>query len=107
MNYEVTSMNDTIVVKIDKDLEDIIPSFLENRRKDLEKVKDAISQNDFKTIESIAHKLAGNAGSYGLDDLGEIGMKLEVAASKEEFPLVEELFQNYRDYMNKLTIEFQ
>lgn len=100
-------MGGKIVVKIDKDLEDIIPGFLENRRKDLEKIDNAISQNDLKTIESIAHKLAGNAGSYGLDDLGEIGMKLETAAGSEDASLVKNLYQSYKEYMSNLTIEFQ
>ena len=97
---------DKIQVEIDKDLEPIFDSFLGNRKKDLDMLNDAISSSDFKTVETIGHKLAGNAGSYGLPDLGHIGGKLEDCAISQEIEKIKALYQDYKDYINNLEIKF-
>ena len=37
-----------IVVHIDIDLEDLIPGFLDNRQKDIQKLESALQGNDFE-----------------------------------------------------------
>lgn len=100
-------MGEKIVVTIDADLEEIIPTFLENRRKDLDTIRDALASDDLAAIESIAHKLAGNAGSYGLDDLGEIGAKMESACQTRNVDETKELFQDYCSYLENLEIKYE
>ena len=100
-------MSEKIVVKIDEDLEEIIPTFLENRNKDLSAINEALSTGDIPSIEVIAHKLAGNAGSYGLHDLGEIGVALEKSCQSEDTNEVKAIYEKYVDYMNRLEIEFE
>lgn len=95
-----------IVIAVDRDLEEIMPTFLDNRRSDLLKLDQAMKSGDYKSIEMIAHKLAGNAGSYGLPDLGKIGSELEIAAAQEKSEKIEELIKAYRDYMERLDIKF-
>jgi HPt (histidine-containing phosphotransfer) domain-containing protein len=100
-------MSEKIIVKIDEDLEEIIPMFLENRAKDLEQLKKALEEENFKAIEVIGHKLAGNAGSYGLHDLGEIGVALEKSCLEQEKSKVQAIVENYKDYLNRLEIIFE
>ena len=95
-----------IVVEIDKDLEPIFGSFLANRQKDVDLLKDAIASSSYDSIESIGHKLAGNAGSYGLSDLGEIGARLEQSAIDSDMAAIEEDYKKYCDYLNNLEIKF-
>lgn len=100
-------MSEKIIVTVDADLEEIIPTFLENRHKDQDIMKNALETNDLATIESIAHKLAGNAGSYGLDELGEIGAQLESACQSGDRDSVKELFRNYSNYLANLEIKYE
>ncbi len=100
-------MSQTITVTIDADLEEIIPTFLQNRQKDIVSIAEALTSNDYATIESIAHKLAGNAGSYGLDDLGEIGSKLEAACQTNDIDKIKSYCQSYGDYLAQLEIKFE
>lgn len=99
-------MSEKILVSIDADLEEIIPTFLENRQKDISKIDQALASMDLKAIETIAHKLAGNAGSYGLDDLGEIGAQLESACQAADKEAVNSLCASYKDYLSRLEIKF-
>ena len=57
------------VVQIDEEIKEIIPNFLEGREKDINLFKAAIDTEDFDQLESIGHKLKGNAGSYGFDKM--------------------------------------
>ena len=100
-------MTDKIKVSVDEDLEEIIPTFLENREKEIEKIKSALANNDIQSIEVIAHKLAGNAGSYGLHDLGEIGVKLEQTCQANDIQAIKDTYEQYCDYMNRLEVVFE
>ena len=100
-------MSEKIIVSVDADLEEIIPTFLENRQKDLVQIDQALGAMDLKAIESIAHKLAGNAGSYGLDQLGELGATLESACQAGDKDKVDQLCQQYKDYLANLEIKFE
>jgi len=96
-----------IQITIDADLKDIMPTFLSNRIKDLSSILEAIKTNDIKTIQVIGHKLAGNAGSYGLPDLGQIGVNLEMAAIKQDLISIKSLLIEYKNYMEKLEIVYK
>lgn len=100
-------MSQIIIVTIDSDLEEIIPTFLANRQKDLTQIQGFINNSNWDCIESIAHKLAGNAGSYGLHELGKIGAALEDACKKKEMHAILDLCEQYKLYMTNLQIEFK
>ena len=95
-----------IRVQVDKDLADIMPTFLNNRNKDIELITKSLSTGDLAGIESVAHKLAGNAGGYGLADLGIIGREMETSAKQKNMEQVQKLFQKMKDYLANLDIEF-
>jgi HPt (histidine-containing phosphotransfer) domain-containing protein len=99
-------MSELITVTIDQDLEDIIPSFLENRNKDIALINQSLESQDYEAIESIAHKLAGNAGSYGFDDMGDIGVNLEKACRDKNETLVKSLAAKYKYYLEHLQISY-
>ena len=100
-------MTEIIIVQIDADLEDIVPSFLENRKKDLEQIEIFLKEKDWGHIESIAHKLAGNAGSYGFNELGEIGIKLEEACQQAQFEEIKKYCDQYYQYMDNVKVEYK
>lgn len=100
-------MSPTIIVTIDADLEEIVPTFLENRKKDLIKIQQFISSSSWDSIESIAHKLAGNAGSYGFNDLGKIGADLEDACQAKDVDTIINYCDKYKIYMSNLQVEFK
>lgn len=99
-------MNAKIRVQVDKDLADIMPTFLNNRAKDIELITQALLKSDFVSIESVAHKLAGNAGGYGLAELGLIGREMETSAKQKNGDQIKKLFEKMKDYLAKLDIEF-
>lgn len=94
-------------IKVDKDLEDIMPEFLEHRRRDLEILENAVDKNEFNQVRTIGHRLAGNAPSYGLMDLGPIGDKLEEAARNKDKQTIIKLTNEYKAYIKDIKIVFE
>jgi len=93
-------------IQVDKDLSDIMPGFLNNRAKDIGTINANIQSGDFKSIEVIGHKLAGNAGGYGMAELGLIGKELENAAKNHQKSEVEQLFRRMKDYLSNVEIKY-
>jgi HPt (histidine-containing phosphotransfer) domain-containing protein len=71
------------IIEIDIELEDIVPSFVENRIKDVALLNDLIDRLDFKNIETLGHRLKGNAGGYGFFEMGIIGKSIEENAQNK------------------------
>ena len=94
------------VIQIDEEIKEIIPNFLEGREKDINLFKAAIDSEDFDQLESIGHKLKGNAGSYGFDKMSEYGAAIEIAAKNKELEKIKSIVQEFEDHFQSIEIEF-
>ena len=56
------------------------PEFLQNRRLDLEKMRDALAARDFVTIQEIGHNAKGIGAGYGFPEISRAGSAVEYAA---------------------------
>jgi PAS domain S-box-containing protein len=74
------SRKDTILVHANPMLADLIPGFLQNRRRDVVAMLDALDQGDFAIVESLGHGMKGAGGSWGFQAITDIGAALEQAA---------------------------
>ena len=73
-----------VTVYVDRDLEEIVPGFLENRRKDAAALAAALQGHDLKTVRVLGHRMKGDGGGYGFQEISRIGDVLEQAAIRED-----------------------
>lgn len=95
-----------IVYEIDKELEEIVPAFMNSRRKDIELLKNFYAEKNYEEIRSIGHKVKGTAGSYEFMQLSEIGGKLEKAATDHEDASLDSLIKEYEDHVLQIDIKY-
>ena len=74
----------SIIVYVDPDLQEIVPGFLENRRRDVQILETALQQHNFAQIHVIGHRMKGDGGGYGFDAISILGASLEQAAARED-----------------------
>jgi HPt (histidine-containing phosphotransfer) domain-containing protein len=79
-----------VTVSIDPDLEELVPGFLENRRKDAATLALAAQTGDLKTVRLLGHRMKGDGGGYGFQEISEIGEALEQAARREDWKVIGE-----------------
>ena len=96
-----------IKVVVDKDLETLIPGFLQRRRDDVSKLRSAVEAQDLETIRIIGHSMKGTGGGYGFDGLSGIGADIELGAKNGDMQTVREEVRNLEHYLDRLQVEFE
>jgi len=100
-------MEDEIVAIVDRDLEDLIPSFIENRREDIETIKKSLATGDLDLIKRLGHTMKGTGGGYGFDGITDIGCLIEEAAISKDHAKIEQQNKALEDYLNRVKIVFE
>ena len=96
-----------ITVYIDPGLEEIVPGFLENRRRDVQKVETALGQDDLNTICVIGHRMRGDGGGYGLDAISRIGEGMEQAAARQDKAAIRRHLSDLVDFLARITVVYR
>jgi HPt (histidine-containing phosphotransfer) domain-containing protein len=94
-------------VKVDKNLEDLIPTFLSNRRKELEALRAALAAADFEQLRQLGHRMRGVGNSYGFDDVSVIGKHIEDGARIGDTASLEKHIAHYGDYLSRVQIAYE
>jgi HPt (histidine-containing phosphotransfer) domain-containing protein len=98
--------NDRIKVEIEKDLTEIIPDFLNNRRMDIDIIDKSLESGDFEAIGRVGHKMKGSGGGYGFERITEIGAGIEVFAKNKNIDKIKELSLELSDYLEAIDVVF-
>ena len=93
-----------ILVKVDPDLADLIPGFLENRRKDITAMQAALEQGDFETVRVLGHSMKGAGGGYGFDAITDIGAALERAAKDRNRESIGKSLRDLSSYLDRVEV---
>ena len=96
-----------ITVYIDEGLEEIVPGFLENRRRDVQTLETALAQNYLHTICVIGHRMRGDGGGYGFDTISEIGEGMEQAATRQDREAIRRNLIKLEDFLARLTVVYR
>lgn len=99
-------MGNRNLVKIDSDLQDLIPKYIQNRVNDISICKESIKNNNYQPISEIGHKIKGNAATYGFVKLSEIGSRLEMSAINKNEQDIIQTISEFEEYLEGIEIEY-
>ncbi|MCE5281438.1 MAG: Hpt domain-containing protein [Deltaproteobacteria bacterium] len=102
----VENAGEKIVVKIDPDLAELIPGYLENRTQDILQILEALERADFETIRTLGHGMKGSGGGYGFAPITEIGKVIETAAKEGKAGEIREGVESLRSYLEKVEVVY-
>ena len=95
-----------LIVRIDRDFEDIAPIFLANRHKDVQTLHQALSDADFATIQMLGHRMKGDGGGYGFHRISEIGAAMEQAAEQQDNPACGEQLAQLEEFLARVEVVY-
>ncbi|WP_291515689.1 Hpt domain-containing protein [Bdellovibrio sp. ArHS] len=95
-----------VTVEIDADLQDLIPQFVENRKKDIDTLDQLVVQNDLVAIAQLAHKIKGAAAGYGFSELSELAAQMEKAAKNNDGTPLNDLVKKMRIHFLNIEIRY-
>jgi len=102
-----TKRNEKIIVHVDPDIEDLIPGFLENRRKDIKTIEETLASNDYKTIQRLGHTMKGAGGGYGFDKITDIGLHIENAAKEKNADEIRRQTNELLNYLENIEVVYE
>jgi CheY-like chemotaxis protein/HPt (histidine-containing phosphotransfer) domain-containing protein len=101
-----TRREETIVIKADPDIADMIPWYLTKVAEDVKAVTEALDKKDFETIRVAGHRLKGSGANYGFADLSEMGHQLEQAAEAEDRGRIEWCLKKISVYLDRVEVVY-
>ena len=96
-----------VVVRVDEDLEDLIPDFLQNRHEDVQAIQQLLSANDYETISRLGHSMKGCGGGYGFDMITDIGASIEVAAKGQDADEVQKWLAELENLLGNIEVVYE
>ena len=100
-------MSDIHVVKVAKDLEDLIPVFMKNRAKEVDTLRAAVGASDFEQLRQLGHRMKGVGNSYGFAHVSTLGKRIEDAAKVSDTGALQACVDEYADYLGKVSIVYE
>ena len=98
---------DHLTVEISRDLQEIVPIFLDNRRKDVQILRHALSTQDFRTVQTLGHRMKGDGGGFGFDRISEIGAAMERAAKLEDRSTIEQHIVQLENFLKRVAVVYR
>ncbi len=93
-------------VTVEAGMEELVPGYLEKRRAEIAKYREALAAGDFYTLRMLGHKLKGTGAGYGFPVLTEIGGKLEEQALATDAEGLRAKIEELSRYVNSVKLEF-
>ena len=98
---------DKYTAVVDKDLEDLVPVFLKNRRAELESLRSALAAGDWDQIRQFGHRMRGVGNSYGFAPISDLGQQIEDAAKSRDAAGVGARLGEYADYLENVKVVYE
>ena len=70
------------LVRVVSSLAELVPAFLESRRRDVDTIAAALERSDYDNVRILGHNMKGSGAGYGFTRITEIGSSLEQAAGR-------------------------
>ncbi len=96
-----------IVIKVDSELAELIPRFLENRGADIKVMHEALKNGEYELIERIGHGMKGAGSGFGFDAVTEIGTGIESAARSHDSEGIRKEIEALEHYLQHLEVVYE
>jgi HPt (histidine-containing phosphotransfer) domain-containing protein len=93
-------------VRVEAELEEIVPEFLENRRRDIGAIAELLDRGDYRAIGRLGHSMKGSGTGYGFDAISELGGRLEQAATDGRPEEIRRLVAELAAYVEQVEVVY-
>jgi PAS domain S-box-containing protein len=99
-----TDPSKSVRIEMPSGLEEIVPGYLANRRKELSEMSKLLAASDFAGLAVLGHNLKGTGGGYGFPELGRMGAALESSAKQSDPRALNIELRELRHYLDRVQL---
>ncbi len=103
----VTALTENDVIMIDPNIIDLVPAFLQQRQKDVNKLRELTANKNLDAIYVISHQMKGCGEGYGFQKITVLGKEMEKAVKSADFPMISQLTNFLERYLQKVIYQSQ
>ena len=104
--YSGTLNTDSLVVQVETFLEELVPEFLEDLKKDVETIMTACGQGDYEAVWTLAHDMKGTGSGYGFEAISDLGRSLERSAVEKNSLKIRALAGALSHYLERVEVVY-
>ena len=104
-NHLMSQQKITVIVA--KDLEDLIPTFMANRTKEIGTLSVALGAGDMEQLRQLGHRMKGVGNSYGFEQISVLGKQIEDRAKIKDLTGLQALITEYTDYLGRVSVVYE
>lgn len=97
----------TYTVVVAKDIADLVPVFMNNRKKELDTLRTALAAQDFAQLRQLGHRMKGVGNSYGFSRVSDLGKSIEEGATSEDRAALDASIDEYADYLTRVNVVYE
>ena len=98
---------ESFVAKVPKDLVDLVPTFLKNRKADATALEHALEAQDMARIRELAERIYALGVPYGFRQLTTLGREIQDAAKARDVGTLRTSIKAYSDYVARVQVDYQ
>jgi len=102
----ITMPQENDVLIIQSDLQPIIPQYLENIKRNLKEILDAINVGELNNAAILGHRMKGSGGGYGIQKITELGALIEQEAKNQNPKNVQKYAEELLAYLNRVEVKY-
>lgn len=103
----MTEDSKKIVIHADLEIASLIPGYIENRKKDAVKIKEALNKGDYEMIGFLGHSMRGSGAAYGFEAVSAIGQILEQAAGEKNEQEIGRQLDELINYLQRIEVVYE
>jgi HPt (histidine-containing phosphotransfer) domain-containing protein len=93
-----------IRVEIDQELLSEVPAYLECRREDCAEIGRLLADGSMEVITYLGHQMHGSGGSFGFDEISEVGESLEHAGRVRDAVAITSAVDRLERYLERVVV---
>lgn len=94
-------------VTIDVENRELIPKYLNNRRKDIRSILRALGSDNFQVVWALGHSMKGSSATYSFQLINQICFKLEDTTYKKGTKQIQKSLKDLNRYLDCLDVVFE
>ena len=91
-------------VVVDKEVWELIPTFIENRKKELSALRAALTGADIAQLRLLGHRIKGVGASYGFPRVSALGKEIEDCVRADQLTSLTHILDVYGDYLSRVRV---
>lgn len=91
---------------VSHDIADLIPPFLENRRRDIDALREAVRSRSSRRLEFLASRMYAAGNPYGFRQITTFGRLIREACASGRLEGVDKVIDEYERYLEVVEVEF-